>query len=127
MIKFIQCVRSRRELSLQEFRRYWQDYEARVRRVAEVSGAIGAMLDTTLAVDANLQVVAARGTAAPFEGVAEILWERAPDLSRMANDSELRAAITAMQELQAEFVDLERSSFFFAASQELLPGVVASS
>lgn len=119
MIKFIQCVRSQRELSLQEFRRFWQDYEGRVRRVAEVSGAVGATLDTTLAVDANLEVVAARGTTAPFEGVAEILWERAPDLSRLAHDPEVRAAIAAMRELQEEFVDLERSAFFFAAAQEL--------
>jgi hypothetical protein len=53
--------------------------------------------------------------------VAEILWERAPDLTRLAQDANVRAAIAAMQELQAEFVDLERSAFFFAGAQELLP------
>ncbi len=122
MIKFIQCVRSRRDLSLQQFREYWQEYEGKVRRVAEVSGAVRATLDTTLAVDANLQVMTLRGTAAPYEGVAEILWERAPALALLTEGSDLRAAIEQMQALQAEFVDLERSAFFFAMTQDVAVG-----
>ena len=122
MIKFIQCVRSRSDLSLQQFREYWQQYEARVRRVAEVSGALRATLDTGLAVDANLDVMASRGTTAPFEGVAEILWERSPDLAALAQDPAVRAAIGAMRQLQAEFVDLERSTFFFARADDVYPG-----
>jgi hypothetical protein len=120
MIKFIQCVRGRPGLDLLAFRKFWQEYEKRVLRVAQLSGAVGATVDTTLAVDANLEVMTTRGTAPPYEGVAEIEWERAPEFARLAEMPEVRAAIAAMQALQAEFVDLERSTFFFTAARELL-------
>jgi hypothetical protein len=122
MIKFMQCVRSRPEIGLHEFRRYWQQYEERLLRVGELSGAVRVTIDTTLAVDANLQVMTARGTAPPFEGVAEIWWERAPDFARLESEPELRAAMGAFRSLQAEFIDLERSTFFFAAGRDLLGG-----
>jgi hypothetical protein len=121
MIKLIQCLRSRRDLDLQGFRRHWQEYEEHIRRIAVLSGAAHATLDTTLAVDANLAVVATRGTSPPFEGVAEISWERAPDWIALAGDPALRDAISGMQRAQADFVDLERSAIFFASAQALLP------
>jgi hypothetical protein len=113
MIKFIQCVRRKPELSIQEFRRYWGEYERRVAELAAMVGAAGATSSVTLAVDANLQVMTRRRTSQPFDAVAEVWWERAPDLSGMEEDPGIGRALAAYQALQEEFMDLERSSFFF--------------
>ena len=73
MIKFMQCIKSKTGISLNDFRGHWQKYEEEFRAVAEAFGAVRVTLSTTLAVKENVQIMTTRKSAWPYEGVAE-LW-----------------------------------------------------
>lgn len=120
MITFIQCIRRKRDVSIQDFRRSWKAYQVKATELAKVLNAVGLTFSTILAVDENLQVMLFRGTSEPYDGLVELRVSNAP---RMMERLEQEPAKTIWQELQAlqnEFIDLERSSFFFAAQEVAL-------
>jgi len=78
MIKFIQCVRKKPEISIQEFRRFWKIYQAKATELAKEMNVAGLTFCTTLNVEENLQVMLTRGTSEPFDGVVEFRIVNAP-------------------------------------------------
>lgn len=118
MIKFIQCVRKRPDISLQEFRQHWQEY-GRLLQGATVVGAARCTLSTTLVIKENLQIVLSRGTSAPFDGVAEIWFEDAPQAMEILQRPDFQDSLRAFQSYQESFIDLEASAFFLAAEEVL--------
>jgi hypothetical protein len=58
MIKFIQCIRKKPELSHVEFRRLWAEYRDRAAAVAEVTGVTRFSVSTALTVATNVQLYA---------------------------------------------------------------------
>ena len=109
----MQCIKSKTGVSLNEFRDHWKKYEEEFRAVAEAIGAVRVTLSTTLAVKENVQIMTTRKSAWPYEGVAELLVERADELEATMEQADVKAAIEAMQAHQKEFVDIENSCFFF--------------
>ncbi len=115
MIKLIQCVHRKPEISLQEFRRRWEDYGQVIMKATAEVHAVRCTLSTTLVIKENLQIVLNRGTAQPFDGVAEIWFEDAPRVVDLIQQPEFQAQIRAFQSFQESFIDLESSAFFLAA------------
>ena len=122
MITLIQCVRSRAELSIQEFREHWQVYGQKARVLAEASGALGLHMNTTLAVDQNLDIRLNRGTSEAFDGVLKFSWPNAAGLTEMLEHPAAAPLLEDFRAYQERFIDLDRSSFFFASEEELLGG-----
>ena len=122
MISFIQCVKSRSELSIPEFREHWRAYAAEAAALATATGAVGLVVNTTLAVEQNLEVRLSRGTAEPYDGVLKISWPNAAGLDERLGDPKIAAALEAFRKHQELFIDLDRSRFFFAAEENLLGG-----
>ena len=56
MVKFIQCIRKKPELSHVEFRRLWAEYKDRAAAVAEVVGVSRFSVSTMLTVAHNVHV-----------------------------------------------------------------------
>lgn len=121
MIKFIQCIRKKPELSHVEFRRLWAEYRERASAVAEVTGVTRFSISTALTVPLNVQVQLTRGTVAPFDGVAEFWFPRAAGMEEAFERPEVAKRVKAMQELQEQLADLSQSVFFFA-SEEVVSG-----
>jgi len=121
MLKFIQCVRKRKELPHAEFRRLWDEYRERAAAVAEAVGATRFSVSTALAVTPNVQVQLTRGTVAPFDGVAEFWFPRAAGMEGVFERPEVAERVAAMRELQERLADLSQSVFFFA-SEEVVSG-----
>ncbi len=117
MVRFIQCVRKKPEISIQEFRLQWKAYQAKATELAKAVNAVGLSFSTTLAVDENLQVMLVRGTAEPFDGVVEFRIANAPRMIEMFEDGPAKAIWLKLRSMQTEFMDLERSSFFFASEE----------
>lgn len=115
MIKFIQCIRKKPELSIQEFRQFWTTYQARATELAEAMNAKGLTFCTTLNVEENLQVILSRGTSEPYDGVAQFLIANAPRTIEALSREPGKSLMADLQKLQTEFIDLENSAFFFAA------------
>lgn len=119
MIKFFQCVRRREDLSPADFVRFWSQYREAVDAVGEATQAVRVTASRTLAVPQNTQLAMARGTGSAFDGVIEVWWERGGDVIADLDQPGIAAQIEAMRRLQAEFMDLEQSSFFFTSEDVL--------
>ena len=122
MITFIQCVKRRPELSIKQFRESWREYGVHAEALARATGAVGLSMNTTLAVEPNLQVQLHRGTSAPYDGLLKLSWPNAAGLKAHLESEEVVAALEAFRSLQETFIDLEHSSFFFGSEETLVDG-----
>jgi hypothetical protein len=122
MITFIQCVKRRPELSIQQFRESWRAYGVHAEALARATGAVGLSINTTLAVEPNLQVQLQRGTAEPFDGLLRLSWPNAAGMKEQLERPEVAAALEAFRSFQGTFIDLEHSSFFFGSEETLVDG-----
>jgi len=113
MIKLIQCVRSKPATPKAEFQRQWQAYGEQLSALATELGAVRIVLNTTLSIEVNQRLLQERGSMEPFDGVAEIWWDRGAELLEKADDREMSSRIDRLRKIQESFVDVERSSFFF--------------
>jgi hypothetical protein len=121
MIKFVQCIRKRPELSHVEFRRLWAEYKDRAAAVAELTGVTRFSVSTALTVATNVHVQLERGTVAAFDGVAEFWFPKAAGLEGIFERPDVVKRVTAMRELQEQLADLSQSVFFFV-SEEVVSG-----
>ena len=117
MIKFIQCVKRKPEVSIQDFRRSWKIYQAKATELAKAMNVTGLTFCTTLNVEENLQVMLTRGTSEPFDGVAEFRISNAPRTIEALSREPGKSLMEDLQKLQTEFLDMETSAFFFAAEE----------
>ncbi len=120
MIKLVQCVRRSPALSIAEFRDAWEQYGDRLAVAATELGAAGARLSTTLQTSINQELTEARGSAEPFDGVAEVLWPSGSEVLAAANVPWMRERIAEMRRYQASFIDVAASSFFFVHELDVL-------
>lgn len=120
MIKFIQCVKKTPDMSVQDFRRSWKAYQAKMTDLAKAINVAGLTFCTTLNVEENLQVMMTRGTSEPFDGVVEIRISNAPRTIEALSQEPGKSLMESLQRSQTEFIDLENSSFFFAAEDVVL-------
>jgi hypothetical protein len=119
MIKFIQYVRRKSNLSIIEFRNFWREYATKVSDLGTDLKAVRLTLSTTLSVSENLKIILSRGTSQPYDGVAEMWVRSAPELLEEMQRPEIQDRIRELQRFQTEFMDLETSSFFFTSEDEV--------
>lgn len=120
MIKLVQCVRRRPDLSIAEFRDAWEQYGDRLAVAATELGAAGARLSTTLQTAVNEALTEARGSTEPFDGVAEVLWPSGSEIAAAANVPWMRERIAELRRYQESFIDIGASSFFFVHELDVL-------
>lgn len=120
MIKYMQCVRRKPGLSIEDFRSHWQDYLVAWRELAIAGLALRMTTSYGLAVEPNAEIQKDRGTQPPFDAVLELWLESGDLVTQMTQQPDVAALIDAMREQQEAFIDLERSSFFFASEEEAL-------
>jgi hypothetical protein len=115
MIRFINCMRRRAELTAEDFRRYWLDprFDALVGRVVALTGAVRHARSAALIVEANVMVMEERGSREPYDGVLEYWWESAGHLMRLSQTAEYAALRREMLAFQGQFVDFAASTAFF--------------
>jgi len=118
MIKFVQCVKCKPDISASEFRRFWQQYREKARAIIDELPAVRWSMSTTLKVEENLEIMVDRGTAEPFDGMLEIWFERALELNAALATEAAEEKLEQMQSFQDEFIDFGRSSFFFTVEEE---------
>ncbi len=107
-------------MKVDEFRAAWEEYGDRLREAALELGASRVTLSTTLETPLNDALAAARGSAAPFDGIAEIVWPSGAAILAEANLPRTRDRIARLRALQDLFVEPSRSAFFFVHEHELV-------
>lgn len=114
MIKLVQCIHSKPDLSPREFRAQFEAYGKLIHDSLEQIGAVELELTVTLAVEANAEIMVSRSTGEPFDAMVEIWWPSAVALNEALVSPEGAKAVERIQKFQDEFIDLFRSVFFFA-------------
>jgi hypothetical protein len=117
MIKFIQCVHRAPGLTVEDFRRQWRDYQEAVQVFAEAAGAKRIEVAFGLAIPENKAIQMLRGTEEPFDAVLEIWWQSGAQAMETSEQAGMKQAIEVIREMQPAFIDLQRSSFFFASDE----------
>jgi len=118
MIKLVQCVRKQSEIELLEFRRYWDEYRRLLEKAQEELGISRVLFSTALAVEENFEVMLARGTRVPYDGIVELFFENASTFRDVLAHPETETVLKEIRAFQEEFMDLGASTFFFAINDE---------
>ncbi len=119
MIRFINCIKKRDDISIEDFRIYWhsQEFENLLQRVIDITKANHFAKNLTLDVDANVMIQEDRGGGEPFDGIIEYWWDKGSELMNLYNTDEAKQVRQQMIEYQRQFIDLAASSAFFTESQ----------
>lgn len=122
MIKLVFCLRRRRELSPEEFHRYWfEEHGPLVQRKAAAVGMRRYVQVHTLESPVNDALRRGRNTIEPFDGVAEAWWDSVDAMRAAGSTAEGREAAGELIEDEARFIDLARSAVWIAEERELIP------
>ncbi len=116
MLKWVQCVRRRPELTVVEFRRKWLEYSEEIVSLGAELCAVRVEVSAALVVDANAEWQLRRGSAAPFDGLAEIHFSgSAPEFFAVLDQPGPMEHAERLLRLQEDFVDIPHSCFFLAS------------
>ena len=119
MIRYINCVKRRPDISIEQFRQYWNSNEFAdlINQVVALSGAKRFSKSATLVVEANTLLQQQRGSADPFDGVLEYWWDKAAHLDTLFDKPEVTDLMQRMLDYQRQFIDFSHSSIFFTEAE----------
>ncbi len=119
MIRFINCIKRRGDISIEDFNRYWnsQEFEELLQRVIDITKAKNFTKNLTLDVEANVMIQKERGGGEPFDGIIEYWWDKGSELMDLYDTDEAKQVRQQMIDYQRQFIDLAASSAFFTESQ----------
>ena len=121
MVMLIFCLRRRRDISEEEFHRYWRDeHGPLVARHASALGIRRYVQVHTVGSPVNAALAASRGTPEGYDGVAELWFDDTDTLARKAGSDEGRAAAAELADDEKRFIDHERSPLFVAEEHEVI-------
>jgi hypothetical protein len=120
MIRFINCVRRRKDISVEEFRRYWNspEFEYQFERLFIIVQPRKFAKNLTLQVSANEQIRQERGSGEPFDGTLEYWWHDARELLEKYDAPEAQEIRKEMFEYQKQFIDHSGCRAFFTEYEE---------
>jgi uncharacterized protein (TIGR02118 family) len=121
VIKLVFVIQRREDMPPEEFHRYWlEEHGPLARSLVEPLGARRYVQTHTVAPELNAQLAATRGTAAAFDGLAELWWDSLEDLASALTSEKGQEAGRALMEDEAKFIDFAHSSLFLAEEHVIL-------
>ena len=115
MIRFVHCMKRRPDLSVAEFREYWnsQEFNDLFDKLADILEPVSVKKNLTLNVEINAMLMEERGSEEPYDGIFEVWIESAADLQKLQNSEEGEKILKDMENFQKQFVDFTASKRFF--------------
>ena len=121
MIKLVFVIRRREDLPLEEFHRYWlEEHGPLAQSLLQQLGARRYVQTHTLNTDPSAALAATRGTAEPYDGLAEVWWDSLDALLAAAASEAGQSANETLTEDESRFIDFERSSFFITEEHTIV-------
>jgi uncharacterized protein (TIGR02118 family) len=121
MIKLVYCVRKRADISDADFHRYWlQTHGPLVRGLAAAVKARKYIQSHTIAPELNAALVASRGLAPAYDGIAEVWWDDEAALTAGMTSAAGQDAHRRLKEDEAKFIDFSQSCVFATQEHEIL-------
>ena len=122
MLKLVFPLRRLPTLSREEFQRYWYEtHGPLVRRHARALRLRRYVQLHTLDDPINAALQASRGSAEPYDGVAELWWESRTDLEKALATPEAQQASRELLEDERRFIDLGRSALWLGTERPIIP------
>jgi hypothetical protein len=120
VIKLVYCLRRRKDVTADDFYRYWlNEHAPKVRGVAATIGAIRYVQSHTCAPELNQLLKESRGLAQAFDGITEIWWDSAEAMAVAMATADGAAAMQMLLEDESTFIDFSRSSVFITEEKEI--------
>ncbi|MDX2481232.1 MAG: EthD domain-containing protein [Desulfuromusa sp.] len=116
MIRFINCIRKRPEISHQEFRDYWssQQFRQRMDRLVELLRPLSYARNLTLQTVGNDRINAILGNIEePFDAIIEYWWDSAAEFYGRLDTPEVIALFGKILTEDAVYFDSRYSNGFF--------------
>jgi hypothetical protein len=115
MIRFVHCIKRRPEISVSEFRRYWnsEEFVALNRQLLALLQPVRESRSLVFVVETNQELMREREGAEPYDAMLEVWFENAQRFEQVRASSEYQRLMGEMQLLQARFVDFSHSARFF--------------
>ena len=114
MVRMIYCVMRRDDVSLQDFRKYFEgEHRDLVCQAAEELKATQFTQSLTLMVERNFMVMVRRGTEMPYDAVIEMWWDNATDLDTILETDEAQKKAEEFFGQASKYIDLTKSRMFF--------------
>ena len=121
MIKLVYCLRRKPHLSSQQFRDYWLNVHGPIVRGYAPLLNIRRYVQHHPAYEAiNEAMRKSRGAPEPYDGLAEIWFDSLEAMQAPAGSPEARAAMRAVREDEAKFIDQARSPAWLGEEHEML-------
>ncbi len=123
MIRFVHCVRRRPNLTIDEFRRFWNSHEfgELLEELRRLTGASRVQRSSTLVIDMNVELMQERGSAEPFDALLEVWLENARSLDKRLESPELSRLLNELETYQSQFIDFTASRRFFTEWESSSP------
>jgi uncharacterized protein (TIGR02118 family) len=122
MIKVVFCLHRLPQLSRAEFQDYWRNMHAPlVARWAEVLHISRYVQSHTLDDAAFASLATSRGGQQAYDGVAELWIDEVTESRNADSAAEVARAALELLEDEKKFIDLSRSTIFYAKVDEILP------
>ncbi len=120
MIRYINCFRKASDISIEDFREYWQgaEFDELIRKSVELTEAIRYSKNLTLQVSMGDHLISDRGLDQPYDGILEYYWENAHHLPDVYASEEGRALVQQTARYQSQFIDLAHSTAFFTEHED---------
>jgi hypothetical protein len=108
-------MKRRPELSVAEFREYWnsQEFTDLLDKMTSILEPVSVKRNLTLNVEINAMLMEERGSEEPYDGILEVWIESAADLQKLQNSEEGDQVLKDMETYQKQFVDFTTSKRFF--------------
>lgn len=115
MVRLVYCVTGRQDISPEEFRQYWQDekYTSLLTQIVKLYRASRHDQNLTLNINMNAQIMERQGTGKPHDGVIEIWWGSAKEMTAINESPEAEELKRKLREYEEQFIDRSLSKIFF--------------
>lgn len=120
MIRFIHCVKKRDDVSIEDFRKFWDspEFNNLTDRMLDLTLTADIKKNLTLDIDINTSLQLERHAKQPFDGVFEIIWQSGQDMSALESNPDFNELYAEMEDLQSQFVDFHESRRFITEYNE---------
>jgi hypothetical protein len=119
IVKAVACIRRRADLPAEEFTRYWlENHSDLIKSVAPTRKMRRYVQSHTVPGPLTDGFTSSRQAAEPFDGIAEV-WFDIDDLNTKPTP-ELHSCRSIVLADEGQFIDLERSMFFFTIEHEFV-------
>ena len=121
MIKLTECLRRAPHWSREEFLDYWYNHHGPLVKSVAKDLKMGRYVQTHI-IDhpVNDFIRNRRGTAEPFDGVAEVWYESREAMEPSFSTPEMKAANAKLREDEERFLDLSQCVIFFSEEKVMI-------